>query len=289
MGEIQTAIQDRIQGPIRAQIQGQVRALFGTTSSNQIDLTRPPGDPGLAAPGSPAWKVHGDLTSMMIGGIAALLMQMLHPGALAGVWDHSAFRRDISGRLRRTAQFISGTTYGSTATAEALIARVKRIHDRIVGTLPDGTPYAANDPALLTWVHAAEAHCFLGAYRRYVDPTMGAAEQDVYLAQTAAIAERLGAREVPASRRELAAYLVATRPALRADHRSREVARALLSQSAPTLALKPVQRVTIDAAIGLLPTWAARLHGFRQPPLAHAATRLGATGMGAVMRWATND
>ena len=271
---------------VRNAIQGQVRALFGTNDTNQVDLTRPPGDPGLCAAGSPAWKVHGDLTSMIIGGTAALLMQMLHPGALAGVWDHSGFRDDMQGRLRRTAQFISATTYGSTASAEALIARVRAIHDMVSGTLPDGTPYSANDPALLTWVHAAEAHCFLGAYLRHVDPDFSSADQDEYLVQTADVARRLGAAAVPTSRSDLAAYFTATRPQLRADHRTRAVAAALLGQPAPTAALKPFQRLTIDAAIDLLPDWAARLHGFSRPPLRRTATRVGTAGVGAVMRWA---
>ena len=271
---------------VRNAIRDQVQVLFGTTEANRIDLTRPPGDPGLCAPESPAWKVHGDLTAMIVGGTAALLLQMLHPGALAGVWDHSSFRGDMQGRLRRTAQFISGTTYGSTATAEALIIRVRAIHDHVFGTLPDGAPYAANDPALLTWVHAAEAQCFLGAYLRYVDPEFSPADQDAYLVQTADIAHRLGAIDAPASRIRLAAYFAAVRPALRADHRSRSVAAALLGQPAPTVALKPFQRITMDAAIGLLPDWAARLHGFRQPPLRRLGARAGAAGVGAVMRWA---
>src|SRR3546814_3700279 len=82
---------------------------------------------------------------MMIGGVSALLLQMLHPGVLAGVWDHSNFRSDMLGRLRRTAQFISGTTYGSREQALALISRVKAIHDHVHGQLPDGTPYSAQD------------------------------------------------------------------------------------------------------------------------------------------------
>src|SRR3546814_1166840 len=84
------------------------------------------------------------------------LLQMLHPGVLAGVWDHSNFRSDMLGRLRRTAQFISGTTYGSREQALALISRVKAIHDHVHGQLPDGTPYSAHDPDLLTWVHVTE-------------------------------------------------------------------------------------------------------------------------------------
>jgi uncharacterized protein (DUF2236 family) len=257
-------------GDLRSAIQGQVQALFGNTDGNRIDLTRPPGDTGLFAPDSAAWKVHGDFTSMMIGGVASLLLQMLHPGALAGVWDHSGFRGDMQGRLRRTAQFISGTTFGSTATAEALIARVRSIHDRVHGTLADGTPYSANDPVLLTWVHVAETYCFLVGYRRYVDPAYPVAEQDRYVAESAMLARRLGAEDVPETWAAVEAYLQAMRPALRFDHRTREVARALFSQPAPTLALVPFRKLTFDAAADLLPQ----------------SHRAGVAGVGTLMRWA---
>ena len=273
-------------GDLRGAIQGQVRDLFGTTEANSLDLTRPPGDRGLVDPGSVAWRVHGDLTAMMIGGTASLLMQMLHPGALAGVWDHSDFRRDMQGRLRRTAQFVSGTTYGSTALAEGLIARVVRVHDKVRGTLPDGTPYAANDADLLTWVHVAQVQCFLASYRRHVDPALSGEEEDRYLAESAEVARRLGAQQVPEDRAALAAAFARYRPALRADHRTRDVARALLGQPAPTPTLAPFRRLVMDAAVDLLPDWAARLHGFARRPLRQAGTRLAAAGVGSVMRWA---
>ena len=134
---------------------------------------------------------------MMTGGIAALLLQALHPLALAGVWDHSSFRTDILGRLRRTATFITGTTFGSRADALALIERVKSIHAHISGTAPDGRPYRADDPTLLTWVHVAEVSSFLAAHLRYVNPALPGELQDRYFAETALVAELLGAHEVP--------------------------------------------------------------------------------------------
>ena len=273
-------------GDLRGAIQDQVRTLFGTTDDNQLDLTRAPGDEGLFAATSAAWRVHGDFTAMMVGGVASLLLQMLHPAALAGVWDHSGFRRDMQGRLRRTAQFISGTTYGSTAMATALIERVRHVHDQVHGVLPDGTAYSANDPALLTWVHAAEVQCFLAAYRRHVDPAMPIVEQDRYLAEMAVLARRLGARDVPATRAALDGYFGSVRPALRYDHRTREVACTLLRQPAPSMALAPFRKLTMDAAVDLLPDWAARMHGFTQPTMQRAGLRAGVAGVGGVMRWA---
>lgn len=259
--------------------------LRGLVGSGEVDLARPPGDPGLIAAVSPAWAVHGDFAAMMIGGISALLLQMLHPGALAGVWDHSDFRHDRLRRLRRTAQFIAVTTFGPTRAAEDAIAHVRAIHDRVNGTLPDGTRYDANDPALLTWVHVAEVDSFLRAYLRYRDPTLSAAEQDRYLADVAVVAERLGARDVPRSRSEVAGYLTQVRPQLRGDHRVRAVADALLAPGDDAAEAAGLSLASA-AALDLLPDWAAAMHGRRQAAFARPAIRAGAGGMSRMVRWA---
>ncbi|KQU47527.1 histidine kinase [Sphingomonas sp. Leaf339] len=268
---------------IRQAIGGRVHGLVG---SGEMDLSRPAGDPGLFGPGSATWAVHGDFTSMMIGGVCSLLVQMLHPAALAGVLDHSDFRRDMTGRLKRTAQFISTTTFGSTAAAERMIGRVRSIHDRVAGTLPDGTPYSANDPDLLTWVHAAEIDSFLRAHLRYRDPAMPVARQNAYVAEMGEVARRLGAVDVPATRAALTTYLTAMRPALRVDDRTREMARRLLRQPSPSLLNAPVNVVMMQAGVDLMPRWAATLHGLDVPVAGKPAIRLGAMGVGRLMRWA---
>jgi len=233
-----------------------------------------------------SFDVHADVTTMMIGGISALLLQMLHPAALAGVWDFSNFREDMGGRLRRTAGFIAVTTYGSAADAEAAISRVRRIHSKVEGHLPDGRPYRANDPQLLTFVGVTEAISFLNAWVRYRDPLMLMRDQDRYFAEMAGIARRLGAEDVPETRRAAEAWLIAIRPQLRVDDRTREVARLLLSQVDSASPMAPAHRLMMDAGVDLLPGWARRMHrmpgaGFRAPLL-----RAGASGMGAVLRWA---
>ena len=268
---------------LRKAIVGQVRQLVGA-GDPAAEQART--DSGLFGPGSACWKVHGDFTSMLVGGVTALLLQMLHPGALAGVWDHSNFRHDMRGRLRRTARFIAGTTYGSVAEAEALIDHVRRIHDRVSGVLPDGAPYSANDPDLLTWVHVAEVSSFLAAYVRYKNPAFPPADQDRYFAEVAVIAERLGATGVPKSRAAIERYLRDVRPQLRYDHRTREVARALLSEPAPTAAAAPFLALVFEASRDLLPEWAQRMHGFHVPAARRPAVRLGVQGMGRVLRWA---
>ena len=266
---------------VRSTIRAKVRGLVG---SGEIDLSRPPGDDGLFGPGSAPWRIHGDFSSMMIGGVSALLVQMLHPRALAGVWDHSDFRQNRHGRLKRTAAFISLTTFGATAAADAAIARVRRIHERVVGTLPDGTHYRASDPELLTFVHVAEVDSFLRAHLRYKDAGLAGEVQDEYLSAYAEVARRLGAEDVPTSRRAIDTYYRRIRPALRCDARTRDVARALLARG-DDVAVEPMRAVVFAAGRDLLPDWAAAMHG-ATPGLAAPAVRSGARGMGRVLRWA---
>ncbi|MGN6270818.1 MAG: oxygenase MpaB family protein [Sphingomonas sp.] len=264
---------------------GEVRALFNDAARGERPVAACPED-SLFGPRSVAWRVHRDVTTMMVGGVAALLLQMLHPAVLAGVWDHSSFRGDMLGRLRRTARFIAVTTYGPRDEAEAAIERVRAIHTQVAGTLADGTGYRADDPGLLAWVHVSEVTSFLAAWRRYGEPRMRAADQDRYIAEMARIAGPLGADPIPTSRPEAEALLAAMRPALRVDARTREVARLLLRQRPPRLALMPLQAVTFQAAIDLLPGWARRMHGFADPLIARPLLRAGTFSLAETVRWA---
>ncbi len=196
---------------IRGMIESQVLGLTGM-ALKEIDFENPKGEPGLFGPQSAIWQVHGDFTSMLCGGISALLLQMLHPLALAGVWDHSRFREDIFGRLRRTSQFISATTFGTTDDAERLIAKVQGIHQRISGVAPDGRPYRASDPVLLTWVHVAECSSFMASHLRYKRTIVTAARQEQYYREAAEVARRLGAEDIPETPRQVAEYLQDMRP-----------------------------------------------------------------------------
>jgi len=273
---------------IRSRIETQVMSLTGL-SLGQLDLENPKGDPGLFGPDAICWQVHGDFPSMLIGGISALMLQALHPLALAGVWDHSNFRTDMLGRLRRTGQFISGTTFGSTKDANWLIDKVRTIHLQVTGTAPDGRPYAASDPDLLTWVHVAEVSNFLAAHLRYLNPDLSRADQDSYYAETALIAERLGARNVPRSSVEVAAYLENIRPHLLCDQRSREVLRILLDAPAPSWMAKPMGSLMMQAGIDLLPLWACDMLELQQTALHRKMIRAGVKRSAPVLRWAVRD
>ncbi|UQY33195.1 oxygenase MpaB family protein [Pseudomonas fulva] len=273
---------------IRRRIEQQALSLSGI-SLGQIDFENPKGDPGLFGPEAVCWRIHGDFTSMLIGGITALLLQALHPLALAGVWDHSNFREDLLGRLRRTGQFVSGTTFASRADADWLIDKVRRIHLHVVGTAPDGRPYSASDPELLTWVHVAEVHSFLRAHLRYLNPQMSGADQDRYYAEIALVAERLGARDVPRDRAQIDSYLQRMRSQLLCDARSREILRILLAAPAPSRLAAPVGKLFMQAGIDLLPDWAQQMLDQPMTPLRSRLVRSGVHGIAPVIRWAVRS
>jgi uncharacterized protein (DUF2236 family) len=243
-------------------------------------------DNALLPRDSVAWRVHGDVTTMMVGGVAALLLQMLHPMALGGVWDHSNFREDMLGRLRRTARFIALTTFGERDLAEAAIARVRAIHAQVRGTLLDGRAYSADDPRLLAWVHVAEALPFLDAWIRFGEPGMSPADQDRYFAETAFVPRALGADPVLETRAEAEALLASFRPELVADARSREVARLVVHARPPKLSAMPVQSLMMQAAVDLLPPWARTMHGLRASALMRPAVDGFTLGLAGTLRWA---
>lgn len=270
--------------PLKGAIAARVVALFNDRSRGERPVTRQPD--GLFGPRSVAWRVHGDVTSMLVGGVASLLLQMLHPAVLAGVWDHSNFRADMQGRLRRTARFIALTTYSGREEAETAIARVRRIHDHITGTLPDGTPYGANDPALLAWVHVTETTSFLDAWVRYAEPGMTQADRDRYFVEMAQVGEGLGAHPVPRTQADARRLVTAMRPLTAYDARTREIAGLLMHQKASTPMAEPLQALTMQAGVDLLPVWARRMHGFPDPTLSRPLVRAGTMGIARTLRWA---
>lgn len=239
-----------LSGPLRAWV---LRAF--PRGESGLDYDQPAGDPGLFDADSATWQIHADFAGMLSGGLCALVLQTLHPAALAGVWDHSNFRTDLVGRLRRTTHFVAGTSYAPRGQAEKLIARVRRIHDQVQGHTQTGEPYSANDPALLTWVHVTEAFGFLQGYRRFAGP-VPRADADRYYDETRRIAEALGAREVPRSEAEVAAYFVGVQPQLAFTERSREVLRVLHTMRLPVPMAGLSRSIFLGAGMSLLPDWA---------------------------------
>lgn len=277
-----------IESAARHVIVGRVRSLFNDQERGVRPVER--SNNALFLPASVIWTVHGDVTSMMIGGVSALLLQMLHPAVLAGVWDHSNFRTDMLGRLRTTARFIAVTTYAERSAAAAAIERVRSVHARIAGVLASGADYRADDPALLAWVHLCEATSFLNAWQRHGDRKLTLAEQDRYFAEFAQIATAIGADPVPTTRAAAENLIRATCPSLRADNRTFEVARLVLEYRPDNPLAVPPYAMTAQAAVDLLPDWARRMHGLkRTPTLLRPVVRASTLGLAGTLRWAFHD
>lgn len=233
------------------------------------------------APGQPIWTVNRAAT-MYPGGISALLLQSLHPSAMAGVADHSGYRGDPWGRLQRISNYIATTTYGLVDDAQSVIDHVRHVHTFVTGTRSDGLPYAADDPHILRWVHIAETYAFLTAFQAWHPTRLTPADADRYVAQAGEIAVRLGAEQVPRSVRELRDQLEAYRPELAVTPAALDTCRFLLREAPlPALAL-PGYWMIAAGGVWLLPLWARDMLGFRASRLAwntayslgQAATRL---------------
>ena len=269
--------------PVRRALVKQVRSTFNDQSRGERPV--PASDDALFPRGSVIRRVHGDVTSMMVGGIAALLTQMLHPKALAGVWDHSDVAEDQLGRLRRTARFIALTTYGHRDSAMDAIARVKSIHEEVRGALPDGSSYRATDPWLLAWVHVAGAVNFLDGWRQYAEPRMSRVDQDRYFAESGEIAKLLDADPVPQTRSAAERLISDFRGELIANERSRAFRDLVLNTRPASMGEAPVQRLLMNAAIALMPDFARQMHDLSLPflqPVVRGAT----FGIASTLRWA---
>jgi uncharacterized protein (DUF2236 family) len=242
--------------------------------------------PRWFGPDRPIRTVHGD-ASMFIGGLTALLLQSLHPLAMAAVAGHSGYRGDPWGRLQRTSTFLAVTTYGTAEDAQRAVDHVRGIHERIRGTTSEGVPYHAADPHLLGWVHAAEADSFLRAHERYGARPLDAAGYDAYVADTARVAEALGADAPPRNRRELSERLVAYRPELRATPEARAAARFLLFRPPLPLVVRPFYGGLVANAVTLLPPWARGMLWLpRMPVVEDLAVRPTGHALTRTIRWA---
>jgi uncharacterized protein (DUF2236 family) len=234
-------------------IEGGIRRSLGDSPGALEDYAGPLGDPGLVGPDSMAWKVHADLPGMLIGGFAALMFQTLHPLAMAGVAAHSRFREDPLGRLQRTARFVAGTTFGAMPFVEELIGEVAAVHERVRGIAPDGRPYSAADPELLTFVHVTEVSSFLAGFQRYSQRPLLRVEKDQYFDEVAEIARRLGAKDVPTSLSAVRAYLDQILPELVRSPQSDEALEFLRRPVGTARSDAIAQRIIVTAAADLLP------------------------------------
>ncbi|MFE4449230.1 oxygenase MpaB family protein [Streptomyces sp. NPDC056796] len=252
---------------------------------NRARIHGTPG-PRWFGPGRPIRIVHGD-ASMFIGGLRALLLQSLHPLAMAAVAAHSGYRGDPWGRLQRTSTFLAVTTYGTADDAQRAVDRVRSVHSRVRGTTPSGEPYDAADPHLLGWVHVAEVESFLIAHQRYGARPLDAAGYDGYIADTARVAEALGVVRPPRDREELVARLGAYRAELRPTKEAREAARFILFHPPLPWAARAPYALLAANSVAALPRWART--SLDLPGLSggtEACLRPTGRGLTAAIRWA---
>lgn len=237
------------------------------------------GDPGLFGPDTLTWRVHGS-PAMLVGGLRALLIQALHPLAMAGVDEHSDYRSDQWGRFRRTSEYVVTTTFGDTASALAAGELVRRVHARVRGTDPiTGKAYSADDPELLAWVHNVEVHSFLRGYTRY-GGRLSRQESDRYVEEMTRVAPLVGldASAVPSTVDGLRDYFRDVEGDLVCSPVARSAASAILNPPMP-LPLKPLWGIPAAAALTLVPRRFRAMYGIPAIPPADAAVRVGAAAL----------
>jgi uncharacterized protein (DUF2236 family) len=230
-----------------------------------------PADDGFFGPASVTWRLSADLSSI-VAGLRALLVQALHPLAMAGVDQHSDWRRDPVGRLAATSSYLATVSFGDRAAAGRAAARVRRIHEHVRGTDPvTGRPYAASDPALLLWVHAILVDSGLVGTRLFGTP-LSAEDADRYVAEMVVAAEQVGVPVslVPATAEQLRGYITSVRPELRCTPAARESMAYLLDPPGLDEEVAEIWQDIRDGVVAALPDWAREMYGYDAPPLTAA-------------------
>jgi len=275
---------------LRQNIRSAIEAVGGRHDEEAV-YGGPAGDLGLAGgPDSISWEINGDLASVSAAGMAAIIMEVLHPSVMAGVFTQSSYRTQPLRRAQNTLGYVLRTTFGSTEAATNVIERVKKVHSHVNGTRPDGVAYQALEPDLIGWVHTCIPWAIMEAYSRYRRP-LSVAERDQYLKEQAPIGRMGGAEWVPESMAELGEFVERMRPLMSFNLQTREFVDFLAGdggefyQGSPREQLE--RRLAISASMMLMPTWARHLTGTYQPalverlylaPRAHVET--------AAIRWA---
>ena len=272
-------------GPLQRRLEARVLTLMQPAAGAPLDFSRPPGEAALCAPDSVSWRVFRNPLSMFIGGVAAVVLELAEPRVRTGVWEHTSFRERPMDRLRRTAQAAMLSVYGPRGQAEAQIARVTRLHERVQGVTPEGQPYHALDPALLDWVQATASFGFLEAYAAHVRP-LSQAERDRYYAEGLPAARLYGATGAPQSQAQQQRLFEAMQPALRASPIVDEFLHIMRRIPALPPPLRPAQSLLVRAAVQLVPAAVReRLALGARWQLAPWETRRVAQAARAVDRW----
>lgn len=259
----------------------------------KFDFTQPAGEPALIAADSVSWRVFKNPVAAFIGGVMAVILELAEPRVRAGVWDHTTFRSEPLRRLRRTGLAAMVTVYGARRDAERMIAGVRRLHDRVAGTTPDGVAYAANEQELLDWVQATASYGFVEAYSAYAC-ALSDDERDRFYAESEAPARLYGALGAPRSLAEQRAQFARMEAKLVRSDTVFEFLRIMRDTPVLPRPLRTFQHLLIRAAvervpaavrtrIGLGPEWTlARWQRALVRAAGHAAERIAVPGSPAV-------
>jgi uncharacterized protein (DUF2236 family) len=275
---------------LRAKLREQIETVGGR--HDEVDVYGgPAGDPGLAGgPASISWEINGDLASVSAAGLAAIVMEVLHPSVMAGVFEQSTYDTQPLRRARNTLGYVLRTTFGNTEAATSVIDRVKKVHARVNGVRPDGVEYRALDPELIGWVHTCIPWAIMEAFHRYRRP-LSVDERNRYLTEQAVIGRMGGADWVPETVAELEAYVERMRPLMSMNEQTRSFIGFLVGDSDGEFRGSPSQqlegRLALAASMSLMPTWARQLTGTYLPtPIARLYLEPRARLETRLVRWA---
>ena len=243
----------------------------GTHDQREV-FAEPAGDPGLIGPRSVSWEINSDVSAIAIAGTRSIVMELLHPSVMAGVGQQSNYREQPYRRAQTTFGWVVTTTFGSTAAAERMIERVKRMHSRVNGIRPDGVPYSALDPELIAWVHTMIPWGVMDAFERFNRP-LSIEEKDRYLSEQSVVALMSGAVEVPTTVADLEAYVEEMRPKLQVTDMLREFFDFLIdgplgALTPPGPLARPTKLFQVASGMSLAPRWAQEMTGFDRNELA---------------------
>ena len=253
----------RLPGALQRYLNGTVDALLSGEPGGRSDFARPAREEALLSADSLSWRILKNPVALFVGGTAAVILELAEPKVRAGVWEHSSFRKDPLKRLKRTGLAAMISVYGARSVAEPMIARVVRMHASVQGTPAAGIHYSANDPRLLTWVHATAAFGFVEAYSRYVRP-LSTPNLNDYYREGAPVSRLYGAVDTPLSAAQMQALFESTRSRLAPSPIIFEFLRIMRETAAFPRALRWLQPMLLRAAVDLVPGWLREVLGLSE-------------------------
>lgn len=271
---------------LRVAIVSRTTGLFAHGKDPMAETMRYRGDPGLFGPDSITWEVMGDVSGF-VAGVRALLIQAAHPEVVAGVADHSRYREDPLGRLSRTSDYVTATSYGAMPEVEQAVRIVRAAHRRVVGVSHRGRPYNADDPPLAAWVHNSLTDSFLACHQVYGARRLSGEEADRFVREQARIGRLLDADPVPETAAELSTW-VAEHPAIGPSPGMREAVAFLREPPLDPAVLVGYQVLASAAVVTVPPRIRAALALKPRPGAYHvglASTRALRWALASSPRW----